>query len=168
MSVFTLLLIIATFFNGLMAGFLFAYAVVIMPGIRALEDAEFIRAFQVTDGIIQNNQPLFMAMWLGSILALLAAIVAALVMGYPELGGFQFWLLLLAATLNVVGIQVSTIRINLPLNAALQKLDTRAMTEEALSRERAAFETRWNRANVSRTYVSAVILLMLLVLLLSL
>lgn len=164
MSVFTLLLIIATFFNGLMAGFLFAYAVVIMPGIRALEDAEFIRAFQVTDGIIQNNQPLFMAMWLGSVLAILAA----LVMGYSELGGFQFWLLLLAAILNVVGIQASTIRINLPLNAALQKLDTRAMTEEALRSERAAFETRWNRANVSRTYVSVVILLMLLVLLLSL
>ena len=30
-----------------------------MPGLSNLNDKEFIRAFQVTDAVIQNNQPIF-------------------------------------------------------------------------------------------------------------
>jgi uncharacterized membrane protein len=37
----------------LVAGFLFAFAAVIMPGIRSLGDRAFIRAFQVIDRVIQ-------------------------------------------------------------------------------------------------------------------
>ena len=40
-------------------GFMLTYAVVVMHGLSKLDDKEFIRAFQVTDGEIQNNQPLF-------------------------------------------------------------------------------------------------------------
>jgi hypothetical protein len=32
-----------------------------IPGIKSLNDREFIRAFQVIDEVIQNNQPLFVA-----------------------------------------------------------------------------------------------------------
>ncbi len=42
-------LILATFLCSLVAGFLFAFAEVLMPGIRALGDREFIRAFQAMD-----------------------------------------------------------------------------------------------------------------------
>ncbi len=35
--------------------FVFTYAVVVMPGLARLADKEFIRAFQVTDEVIQNN-----------------------------------------------------------------------------------------------------------------
>ena len=72
---FPLILVLATFLCSLVAGFLFAYAIVVMPGIGRLDDRAFIRAFQVTDGIIQNNQPVFVAVWLGSALALVAAAV---------------------------------------------------------------------------------------------
>ena len=34
--------------------------VVVMPGFGKLNYREFIQAFQATDGIIQNSQPLFM------------------------------------------------------------------------------------------------------------
>ena len=56
---FQIALIMAAFLTSLVAGFLFSFAVVVMPGIRQLEDRSFIRSFQVMDGIIQNNQPLF-------------------------------------------------------------------------------------------------------------
>lgn len=60
---------------GLVAGLLFACAIVTMPGIKSLNDGEFVRAFQVMDGVIQNNQPLFMLVWKGSTLSLLLAAI---------------------------------------------------------------------------------------------
>jgi len=66
-------LITAAFLCSLFSGFLLAFAIVVMPGLAKLEDREFIRAFQVIDRVIQNNQPAFMLMWIGSIVALLTA-----------------------------------------------------------------------------------------------
>ena len=47
MGIFQIVLILATFLCSLAAGLLFAFAIVVMPGIRSLNDREFIRAFQV-------------------------------------------------------------------------------------------------------------------------
>ena len=94
MTLFQVLLMLATFLCSLVAGFLFAFAVVIMPGIRSLDDGGFIRAFQVIDRVIQNNQPLFMFAWVGSVLSLIAAAVS----GLWALGGADR-LLLIVATL---------------------------------------------------------------------
>ena len=47
MTVFQVVLMMATFLCSLVAGFLFAFAAVVMPGIRSLDDGGFIRAFQV-------------------------------------------------------------------------------------------------------------------------
>ena len=58
-------MILATFLCSIVAGFLFAFWVVAMPGIRSLNDREFIRAFQVMDRVIQNNQPILC--WSGSV-----------------------------------------------------------------------------------------------------
>lgn len=54
-----------------------------MPGIGRLGDPAFIRAFQVIDAIIQESQPLFMLVWLGSI----AGLIATLVLGVREMSG---------------------------------------------------------------------------------
>ena len=50
MEVFQIALILATFLCSLVAGLLFVFAVVVMPGIGSLNDREFIRAFQVMEG----------------------------------------------------------------------------------------------------------------------
>ena len=52
----------------LVTGFILTYAVVAMPGLSKLDDKEFIRVFRVTDGVIQNNKPLFILIWLGSVI----------------------------------------------------------------------------------------------------
>ena len=56
---------------SLVTGFIFTYAVVVMPGISKLNNKDFIRAFQVTDAVIQNNQPLFILTWMGSIISVI-------------------------------------------------------------------------------------------------
>ena len=75
MDILDISLIFSILTCSLVTGFIFTYAVVVMPGLSKLNDKEFIRAFQVTDGIIQNNQPLFMLTWVGSIISILSTIV---------------------------------------------------------------------------------------------
>ena len=71
--IFKTVLVAASLLCSLVAGFLFAFAVVAMPGIGRLKDRSFIRAFQVIDGVIQDNQPVFLFVWVGSVVALVIA-----------------------------------------------------------------------------------------------
>ena len=146
-STFQIILILATLLCSLVAGFLFAFATVVMPGIKTLNDREFIRAFQVIDGVIQNNQPLMVAVWMGSILAA----VAAALMGFGQLDGTQRLLLISAPIVYILGVQLSTFTINVPLNNILQALNVDAMDEAALQAARMNFEPIWNRWNLVRT-----------------
>ena len=64
---------------SLVGGFIFTYAIVVMPGLSNLNDKVFIRAFQVTDAVIQNNQPIFMFTWIVSIVSLLSIILTSVI-----------------------------------------------------------------------------------------
>ena len=92
MGIFQITLFVATFLCSLVAGLLFVFAAVVMPGIRNLNDREFIRAFQVMDRVIQNRQPLFMLVWVGSVVAL----VTAAVLGIGQLDGAERLLIIVA------------------------------------------------------------------------
>ena len=160
-TIFTIVLLTATLFTALVAGLLFAFALITMPGIRKLGDREFIRAFQVMDGIIQNNHPLFILVWGGSALLLLLSVF----LGLRELSPV-LWTTLLGATSGYyIGVQIPTVTINVPLNNALQRIDVEKATEETIRQARRTFEDRWNRWNRRRTLVaSAVTAALLLVL----
>jgi uncharacterized membrane protein len=162
MTLLDVALIIAAFLCTLVAGFLFAFAVVVMPGIRKLEDGAFIRAFQVMDGVIQANQPLFMLAWVGSVVA----VIAAAALGFSQLDPAGSWPLVLAALAYLLGVQAPTIIVNIPLNNRLQALDVEAMDMPARAAARQAFEGRWNRSNQARTVISCLVSLLLLVIIL--
>lgn len=155
-------LLVAALGCALVSGFLLGFAVVAMPGLGTLDDHAFIRAFQVTDRVIQNRQPVFMLVWVGSVLAVLAS----LVLGLGELDGGRRVLLVAAAALYLVGVQVPTVAVNVPLNNAIQAVDVHTLDapQARLARER--FEARWNRWNAIRTAFGALATLGLLVLLL--
>ena len=55
MTLFVGFLLVSTLLCALVTGFVFTYAVVVMPGFAKLDDREFIHAFQVTDGVIQRQ-----------------------------------------------------------------------------------------------------------------
>lgn len=162
MGVFEIVLILAAFLCSLAAGLLFAFAVVIMPGIARLNDREFLRAFQVIDRVIQDNQPLFILVWIGSVLAL----VISAVLGFAQLDGVGRLLIVTTVLIYLLGVQLPTITINVPLNNQLQSLDVDTMNETALSAAREAFEPRWNRSNAIRTALACLASLLLMVLLL--
>lgn len=149
---------------GLVTGLLFGFVVVAMPGIGTLTDRDFLRSFAVMDRVIQNQQPLFMVVWIGSVLAVIATAVIALIDG----DGSERTLAVASAAVYLLGVQVPTALINIPLNNALQALDLDSMDEPSLARARSEFEPRWNRWNAIRTGFGTVATVLLLVLLLQL
>ena len=150
MTTVSVALVAATFLVSVVAGFLFAFAVVVMPGIRTLDDGGFIRSFQRMDGVIQRGDPLFGVMFIGSMVAL----VVAVVLGAPALAALERSILLAAGGIYIAGVLVPTGTINVPLNNRLQRLDVDALDAEERSSARRAFEPRWNRWNRIRTGVS--------------
>ena len=161
MGLFQAVLILATFLCSLVAGFLFAFALVVMPGIRHLNDRAFIRAFQVMDGVIQKNQPTFILVWAGSAVAL----ITSTVLGMSQLEGLQRLLLIFTTLVYLFGIQLPTITINIPLNNKLQTLDVNAMNETMQKAARRDFEPRWNRWNIIRTVFACLASALLIILL---
>jgi uncharacterized membrane protein len=161
-TLFHAALLLATLLCSLVAGLLFAFAVVVMPGLAALDHAGFLRAFQVIDRVIQNGQPLFMLVWVGSVLG----VIAAATLGLWSLAGVDRALLVAAALVYVVGVQVPTATVNIPLNNRIQRLDVATMTEAARRDARAAFAPKWNRWNAFRTCVAVVVTALLLLVLL--
>jgi uncharacterized membrane protein len=151
MTLFQWTLFAATLLCALVAGFLFAFAVVVMPGIKRLDDAGFLRAFQAIDGVIQRGQPLFGLVWLGSVLAVLVAGV----LGFWALAGVDVLLMIAGALVYLLGVQVPTFLVNIPLNNRVQRLDV----------TREEFEPRWNRWNAIRTAFALLATVLLLVLL---
>ena len=132
---------------SLVAGFLLAFAIAVMPGLKNLDDREFLRAFQQIDGVIQNRQPVFMVLWIGSV----AMVLTVAVLGMGQLDGLDRMLVLVAAALYLLGVQLPTFAINIPLNNRLQSLEVEALPTPTLRAARQDFEARWNRWNAIRT-----------------
>ena len=121
-----------------------------MPGFSKLDDKEFLRAFQVTDGIIQNNQPLFMLTWVGSIISVLSVIAISI----SSLGLSEAWIIFIVGLIYLIGVQGITISIHLPLNNRIQSIDINNMNNQSLNEERTKFELRWNYFNKIRTFIA--------------
>lgn len=157
-NIFPIVLVSAALLVSLVAGFLFAFVIIVMPGIKNLRDAEYIRAFQEMDGIIQNNHPLFMLVWAGSVLFL----VVSAVIGFTHLESLPRNVLLAATVLYIIGVQAPTVVINLPRNAAIQRVNVDTEQATALAQARAHFEDSWNRSNQFRTVMSIIVTSILL------
>lgn len=162
MTVFELVMIVATLLCALTAGFVFAFASVVMPGIGHLPNKEFIRAFQTIDGVIQAGQPVFGLVWIGSVFALVAAAILAVL----QHEGLVPILVGAGAVVYILGVQLPTFRINVPLNNALQALNVDELDELTLDSARRSFEHRWVSWNLVRTVFASVVSVLLMLVLL--
>ncbi|WP_016698321.1 DUF1772 domain-containing protein [Actinoalloteichus spitiensis] len=131
-------LLAATVTGGLVAGLFTGFAYGVMPALRRVDDATFVRVMRRINEVIPN--PWFLLPFLGT--PVCAAVAAATHLGTEGqtvlpwlLGGFALSL----TTVVVTGV------VNVPLNNAL------AATGESATAARRAFERRWNRANVLRS-----------------
>ena len=141
------LVLTSTLSCALVTGFVFTYAVIVMPGLAKLADNEFIRAFQVTDGVIQNNQPIFMIVWVGSLISVISTLIVSLMGPYS----IETVLVIIAGFVYLLGVQGLTVLVHLPLNRRIQTVNVEERDASALREERLLFETRWIRFNWIRT-----------------
>ena len=161
MDLLDILLIVSITLCSLVSGFIFTYAIIVMPGLSNLNDKEFIRAFQVTDAVIQNNQPIFMLTWIGSIVSLLSTILTSII----SFGLSETWLVVLLSVFYLLGVHGITIAIHIPLNNQIQKVLIEELNDEAITDERVKFERKWNFFNNIRTSISISVTLLLLIML---
>jgi len=129
-----------------------------------LGNLAFLKSFKAMDRVIQNNQPIFMLVWLGSAVVLLVSTV----LGIWQLEGLDRILLVAACAIYLLGVHLPTITINIPLNNRLQSQDLDTLTTPALLEIMAWFESRWLRWNAIRTVLAIVTTVLLLVLLIRL
>lgn len=156
-------LILSILSCSLVTGFIFTYSVVVMPGFSKLNDKDFIRAFQVTDNIIQNNQPLFMLIWIGSILSVISTIVFSIFNINADYSIF----IIVTGFFYLIGVQGLTISIHIPLNNNIQKIDVDKEDELKLNEVRKEFEIKWNYYNRIRTVVAFTVTTLLMLILLN-
>ena len=160
LNLFNYALMSATLSCALVAGLVFGFAVVVMPGIAKLPDREFLQAFKLMDGIIQNRQPVFMVVWVGSVVS----VVLMLVLGTPQLSGVELYLMWFASGLYLLAVQGPTLRFNIPLNNGVQALEIELLSAQKLAKARTQFEAPWNRWNRFRTLTAIASVVALLVL----
>ena len=158
MDILDISLFFTILLSALVTGFILTYAIVIMPGLSNLDDKEFIKAFQVTDGIIQNDQPIFILIWIGSIVSVLSTIITSIL----SLGILDAWLIIFVSVVYLLLVQGITILIHLPLNKSIQNIDINSSNFQTLSKERIAFEKKWNYFNNIRTVVAFIVVLIFL------
>lgn len=119
-------LLVARTLGALLAGVFFAYAVSVMPALRAMDDDTFLRVMTKLNVVIVN--PVFLAVFLG------APLTAAAVLAWERTA----WAVA-GAALALVTLLV-TVVFNVPKNNAL-----------ADGGQRESFERPWIRWNVVRT-----------------
>ncbi|TWT80397.1 hypothetical protein CA13_18130 [Planctomycetes bacterium CA13] len=160
-AILPIALLAAAFLCTLVAGFVLLFAVVVMPGIGTLPDRDFLRSFQAIDKVIQGNQPLFLLTWAGSIVSL----VIATALSVWQLDGAIRVIVVVAFGTYLIGVQLPTFTINIPLNNRVQTLELDRLDEATLADERYHFEARWNRWNVTRTVFACIVSVLLLIVL---
>ena len=139
----------STLLCALVTGFVFTYAVIVMRGLAKLADKEFIRAFKFTDEVIQNNQPIFMIVWVGSVISVISTLIVSLMGPYSV----ETVLVIIAGFVYLLGVQGLTVLVHLPLNRRIQTVNVEEWDASALREERLLFETRWIRFNWIRTLI---------------
>ena len=164
MELIQLAILFSALLCSLVAGLVFTFAIVVMSGIKNLGNLAFLQSFKAMDNVIQNNQPIFMLVWLGSAVILLGSTV----LGIWQLQGLDRILLVVACAIFLFGVHLPTVTINIPLNNHLQSQDLDTMNEPALLETKTRFESRWLRWNAIRTVLAILTTTLLLVLLIRL
>ena len=161
MTTFPILLTIATLGCALVAGITLIFAIVIMPGLESMGERRFLEGFKAIDRIIQDNQPVFIAVWLGSGLAL----IAATAVGFRALEGIDLVMLIAALVIYLPGVQIATAVVNVPLNNRLQAQNLEQLDDDGIRQAAKAFAPRWVLWNHIRTWLAILTSLLLLIVL---
>lgn len=152
-----ILLILTTFSSGLIAGLFYAWSISVTPGIAKISDGSYLEAFQSMNRAILN--PVFFSFFMG----LLFLLPLLSYMYYSPVLSNQFWLIISATVIYLLGVMAITIFGNVPLNNTLEVLHIESMSQEQMESFRYGFEKQWNDLNTIRTICSSFTFILLLI-----
>jgi uncharacterized membrane protein len=162
MEIEIIILALAIFLTGLMAGIFFTWSNAVKPGIGKLGDIEYLRALQSMNRVILNNA--FRIIFLGAIIAV--ALVPVFYFNlYPK---NIFWLFVFTLVIYWIGVFGVTVSGNIPLNEILDKTNLESITLEEIKTLRKSIELKWNNYNLIRCISSGITFILLIVSFLSL
>ena len=157
MEIEIIILALAIFLTGLMAGIFFTWSNAVKPGIGKLGDIEYLRALQSMNRVILNNA--FRIIFLGEIIAV--ALVPAFYFNlYPK---NIFWLFVFTLVIYWIGVFGVTVSGNIPLNEILDKTNLESITLEEIKTLRKSIELKWNNYNLIRCISSGITFILLIV-----
>ena len=141
--------------NALSVGFFFAWSVSVILGTKKVGDFTYLETMQHINKEILN--PVFFTVFFGSLIMLFLN-------AYLQNNNKpEFWFILLAAILYLVGIFGVTAFGNVPLNNELEALDINQMTLSELTNFRSYFESNWNQYHHIRTISGMISFILLLI-----
>ena len=157
MEIEIIILALAIFLTGLMAGIFFTWSNAVKPGIGKLGDIEYLRALQSMNRVILNNA--FKIIFLGAIIAV--ALVPVFYFNlYPR---NIFWLFVFTLVIYWIGVFGVTVSGNIPLNEILDKTNLESITLEEIKTLRKSIELKWNNYNLIRCISSGITFILLIV-----
>jgi uncharacterized membrane protein len=137
---------------GIGSGMMYVFSTGVMAGLGQLTQAEAVRAMQAINVAVIN--PLFLGVFMGT--GLFAVVVA----GISLMGGTgptNTWLIA-GAALYLIGVVVVTVAGNVPLNNALEALDSTALSPAAWA-DYAEPWLRWNHLRALAGALSSALLI---------
>ena len=146
MTTFHAILVLATFLCSLVAGLLFAFRVASCRASGAWTTPASYARFRPS--IASSRTINRCSSWCGSVRCWRCSRPPYLAYGHSATA--DRLLIVVAALLYLLSVQLPTFTINVPLNNGMQKLDPGSMNETTRKRAREAFEPRWNRWNAIR------------------
>ena len=151
-------LLVTGLLSALISGLFYSYSCSVNPGLKRLQDIEYLRAMQSINRAILN--PLFFMSFIGTLLLLP---VATWMIYNTDGSSSSFYLMLFAALIYGAGVFGITIFGNVPLNEGLDKFNIGSAENSEIKSHRFKFEASWNRFHFIRTIACVTSLLLVLV-----
>lgn len=138
---------------GLMAGFFFAFSVVIMASLSRLQPPQGISAMQTINVVVLN--PLFFIGFFGTAVACLVLIILSLLRWHQPDSAY----LLVGSLIYIIGTVLVTIIFNVPLNEALAKVEPNSIDGANLWANYLVTWTRWNHIRTLAALIATALLI---------
>tara|TARA_Y100000385_G_C12934201_1_gene568127 strand:- start:380 stop:862 length:483 start_codon:yes stop_codon:yes gene_type:complete len=152
----TIINVISIISTGMMAGIFFTWTNAVKPGIGKLDNLSYLKAFQAMNRVILNA--IFYCLFMMPLITLI--ILSYNSFDLQKL--YVFDLLIASTVIYFIGVILTTIIGNIPLNEMLDKSDLKRLDQQHLMTLRKKIETRWNRFNYVRTVSSFLSFLILI------
>lgn len=156
LSITTLLQFASILSSGLIAGFLFAWQVSVIPGNKLVSNQTYLETMQNINRAILN--PAFFLFFIGSVPVLILHAIYQTFSGF----GMYFWISVSATIFYMIGVFVVTGVGNVPLNNELDQLKLSTLSEHDQSKFRIYYESNWNRLHTIRTWFSILVFALLI------